>query len=295
MKTSLLPALLALAAGIVTPRLAAPAIARNLVAVPAAVAASPEPLAAPATVIAIPPTARASIVAIDAPVPADVKIEVRRDGAEGVVISVRRKDHVVTLRRGDARVVAAEQAQIRIHRGEEGDAPLIWETTAPGSLATTRGLVVLAPPADASSRAGTLPSAVLRLAAAPVALARDAGPRHACVAEDDGLGGFTVLCRVDAFASAASLTGSTPREGITLVGGDHPLVRVDLPAPEAGVSAALVGYTDGFNGIVIRAEASRVPGEDRASITVVSAARPQPVAPRPRRWMHRWPEPDFAF
>jgi hypothetical protein len=287
MKISILPALLALASGVVTSRSASPRSEVEAVAVvaPTSIAAAPESLAAPAPLVVAAPAAR--LAAIGAPVPADVKVEVRREGAADVQISVRRKGQVITLRRGDTRVVAAEVASIRLPRGAGDGVPLIWETTAPGSLATTRGLVVVTP------LAGKLPSAALRLTAAPTTLASDKGSSHACIAENDGLGGFTVLCRVDAMPFAASLTGATPREGVAVITGEHGMVRLDLPAPESGASAALVGYTDGLNGVVIRAEASRLPGEDHAVVTVVSATRQQPIAPPRRPWERRWIDEEF--
>lgn len=289
MKISILPTLLALAYGVVSPSVAS---SRSELAVDPLVAPTEgegegaiEPVAALVEPIGE-VTASTKLVPIGAPVPADVKVDVRRDGAGAARISVSRKGFVITLRRGSERVVAAEQASLPLAQADAAT-QMIWETTARDTLVTARGLVVVeAPAADAESRPGKLPAAKLRLVAQPVAMARDTGMHHACVAQDDGLGAFTVLCRVDAMPSATSLTGASNRQQIAVVPGERSLVRVDLAAAEAEVSAAVVGYTDGVNGVVIRAEASRLAGEDHPVVTVVSASRQQPFpTPRPRRYI----------
>jgi hypothetical protein len=290
MKISIFPTLLALASGVVTPSFTPPRgdIEPEPLVAPAEAADTIEPAAALVEPIRE-LTVSTRLAPIAAPAPADVKVDVRRDGKGGARITVNRKGFVITLRRGSERVVAAEQASLPLLRGDAAATQMIWETTALATLVTTRGLVVLdeaSAQGGPGPRAGRLPSAKLRLGAAPVLRAVDSGLLHACVAQDDGLGAFTVLCRVDAMPSATSLTGASNRESIAVVPGEPSLVRVDLAAAESGVAAAVVGYTDGLSGVVIRAEASRLAGEDHPVVTVVSASRQQPFPPpRPRRYV----------
>ena len=69
--------------------------------------------------------------------------------------------------------------------------------------------------------------------------------------------------------------------------GDPTLVRFDLPLAEDGVAARALGYVSAGSGVVMRAEASRLPGEERATLALLSAERAQPV-PMPR-FRHRPP------
>src|SRR4051812_32646120 len=143
MKPTLIPALLALvAAGIATPGAASPRVDAPLVP---AVAPSPAEVREPAPpeVIAAPPR-DASIRESREPVPADVKVELRRQSNGALRVSVSRRGQVVTLRRAGARAAAADRASIDVRRGDEDTLPILWETTAPDSLTTTRGVVHLA-------------------------------------------------------------------------------------------------------------------------------------------------------
>jgi hypothetical protein len=116
---------------------------------------------------------------------------------------------------------------------------------------------------------------------APVPAGRAQGQLHTCAAHEDGGGGFTVLCSVRGYATAASVTGDEASADVWVAHRDATsVVRMDLPASPAGFEARMLGYSAGLEGVVLRAEASRAAGEDRPSLTLAAAERAQPKVPR---------------
>jgi hypothetical protein len=233
---------------------------------PAAEEAVTEPAPAPL------PVPVSSIRETDAPVPGDVKATVELDGAGGYRVKLARKGHLVALRHGASRAAAADTASIAIAAGEAE--PAVWEATSLETLATVRGTLRVS-----DGKAGL--RAKLHLAEAPVPAGRDAKRIHTCAAHEDGAGGFTVLCRIRANADAANVSAEDTRADVwTASAREARVVRLDLPASPAGAEARMVGYADGARGVVIRAEASRVAGEERPVLTLASADRAQPQIPR---------------
>src|SRR5438270_870143 len=81
----------------------------------------------------------------------------------------------------------------------------------------------------------------LSLAEAPVPAAREASHRHACTSQEDGTGGFTVLCSVDRVAGAANVASADPREGVVVVSGPKTVIRLDLAASPGSTDARVIG------------------------------------------------------
>jgi hypothetical protein len=211
------------------------------------------------------------IQAIPRAAPSDVVVDARAAGDASWSLRVRRDGHLVVLRRPGKRAAGAKEASMVVGRDDPG--PLVWETTSLDSLATTRGLVEL-------DREG----ARLALADAPVPLGREIRPLHRCDSYEDGLGGFTVLCRVERVVEAENVASADPAEGVVVIPGRTTVVRLDLPATPGAADARVIGYADGRMGHVIRAEASLLPGEAKPSLAVFSSERIQPVIPfKPRR------------
>lgn len=218
---------------------------------------------------------------ISAPVPAGLQVFVKADKASSWTLTLKRSKQIVMLRRGAMRSAGEHAASLKIARGEEDTTPLLWETIHRDTLVTTRGTVHL-------DRAG---KATLRLAEPPKVLgAIEHGRRHTCQPQDDGLGGVTVLCRVDAWITAGNASAADPNENVWISRNDQGagLVRFDFPASGPGVTAMILGYTDGINGVVVRAEQTFLPGEAAPSLTVLSDDRRQPFAPALRRWHERF-------
>jgi hypothetical protein len=96
-----------------------------------------------------------------------------------------------------------------------------------------------------------------------------------------------VLCRVRGTTAFGAKVTAVEEDQQTDVwssfvsAGSYTVVRLDLPASATGVEARIVGYAAGVDGVVIRAEASRVGGEDRATLALSSSDRAQPQVARP--------------
>ena len=209
------------------------------------------------------------------PVPADVTVDVRRATGGGWSVRLARKGYLVALRHGGTRTASADQATLAL--APDDAEPLVWEATHFDTLVTTRGTVRL----QAAIAGAAKPRALVHLAEPPVPAGREERARHLCEGHEDGAGGFAVLCRVQAVPSAANVTGDDAKADVW-VAADRPapVVRLDLPASPAGVEARMVGYAVGAQGVVVRAEASRVAGEDRPALALLSADRAQPQVPR---------------
>jgi|HubBroStandDraft_6_1064221.scaffolds.fasta_scaffold169012_2 hypothetical protein len=250
---------------------------RDLVAPAPAPPAAPPPepaveeAADPAGQVLAPPPVTA-IRETSAPVPAGVTVKLRKAGASGWKAELIRRGYLVALRRGGERTAGEDVAVLPVAADGGDDEPMIWETTKLDTLETTRGTLRFEGDAKPVPR--------IRLAEPPVAATRERERLHTCVSHEDGAGGFTVLCRVPVGATAASVTGDDPRADVWMAGNASRVVRMDLPAPAEGAEARVVGYAMGALGVVIRAEATRAAGEDRASLAILSSDRPQPMVPR---------------
>ncbi len=190
-----------------------------------------EPALAP---IALPPPAVAALRETGVAVPQDVVASVRRvKGEDGWQVRLARKGHLVALRHGGARTAGEGEAVLALADGEAD--PVVWETTKLDTLATVRGTLRL-------EGAGS-PRALTRLVEAPVPAGRQDGPLHTCAAHEDGAGGFTVLCRVHARATAANVTGDGALRGRV---GRGPRRDSGGAAGSAGVAGGVRGAGDGL-------------------------------------------------
>jgi hypothetical protein len=204
--------------------------------------------------------------------PADLKITSTATRL-GRVWKVRRQGHLVAVRLGGK--VHAALHEVALPAGTPAQ-DLVWETTSTKTLETLRGHIV----------AGAEGSAAVENTVRVATLSEEARRSHLCRGHADGAGGFVVVCRVEAGAAAASADGGDPRQGVWSLAGMSPmgeistLVRLDLPMSGDGATAKVLGYEKGGKGVVVRAEASRAPGEAAAVLAIGSDSRSQPSPPR---------------
>jgi hypothetical protein len=197
------------------------------------------------------------------PAPHDVEVEVTPDGHGDHRVVVRRRGFLVSLRNEDARSAGRDWTAMRVspQRGRGGAAGrLIWETTPLNGLATTRGVVLLTSDGDRVQ-------AALRLAMPPIPAPSWESTHATCRGQQDGLGGFTVLCRFPStvrVSGAVNVTGARSLDDTWLVPGRSPLVRLDLPRSPGGTEGRVIGMVQGFTGVVLRVEASFVEGDEPA-------------------------------
>ena len=172
-------------------------------AVPAPEIPDEAALAAPAeegqeTAVEAPRAPRTPTLPIEetgAPVPKDLQVLVRADKAAGWTVTLTWPRHLVTLRRLDQRRAGEDRVSFKVARGDEESAPLVWEATGLDGLSTTRGTLRL----DGAGYAA------LHLATPPRVIgAIEKHKRHSCQAQDDGFGGQSVLCRVEAWVTAVN-------------------------------------------------------------------------------------------
>ncbi len=255
-------------------------VATHVSIAPGARSATPEPRS---------PAPRARVVAevapqppppaIDlalAPPPREMGLEITPDGRGGHSVRVRRRGFLVSLRHEDARSAGEGWTALRIatppgHGGPAGR--LIWETTSLGTLETTRGVVLLTSDGDTVSGA-------LRLAAPPVVARGWQSARATCRGQEDGLGGFTALCRFAPgvrVAGAVNVTGARPLDDAWLAARPSPLVRLDLPRSPGGAEGRVIGMVQGLTAVVLRVEATFAEG-DAPELLFEESERVQPAA-----------------
>ncbi len=196
-----------------------------------------------------------------AAVPEDLKVTVKAT-PKGRVVTVARRGHLVTLRRGKERHAGVNRVEWSDPAGA-----VVWETTDPKTLATVRGDLSL----DAGGTGVTVAGAV-----SPAIVEEDLSPTHACRGMGDGATGFVVVCRVSGQAAATSVGTKDPREGVWFQTGETTLVRFDLPMGGNGTDAKVIGLEKQGRGVLLRVEASRVPGEKEALLAIGSDTRDQP-------------------
>jgi hypothetical protein len=212
---------------------------------------------------------------IDGAVPDDMVVDFRRRDAARSMVSVARDGYLVALLRGKDVVAHIDAAAIEVRHRDDKDAPLVWEVTHPQTMETARGVIHF----DIDGRPH------LRRAEPPTPVGRvESGRAHRCQAHEGALGGFTVLCRVPGGASVAGVTGVDPGalSWVAPAAGAG-IARFDLPARPDSVDARVLGYSDGMTGVLVRIEASFLPGEERASLAMLSSERQQPEM---RRFFH---------
>lgn len=194
--------------------------------------------------------------------------------------------HLVTLRHGDTVVLGDNSVSIPIKE----IAQMAWESSERQTFDTVRGVVEWEP------RAGKDQMPRLRATTRLLPMREMSGARHQCKAFDENEI-VTVLCRVDSLVvGAVRAFGNKPQEGIAMVEtADRRYFRMNLEPGKNEFDAVVIGYSDGIRGHVIRAEASKLPGETKASFTMLSATRAQPFQIRRFRHPHRLPPHDPLF
>jgi hypothetical protein len=242
---------------------------------------APGRAARPRPVIAAEPVTHAEppeiLTPSDAPLPAGVTVEVTSAAGGGHRVVLRRAGFLVSLRHEDARAAGEDWAAMALTaRPGAGLAQdrLVWETTRPATLETTRGLVTL-------TLQGTAMTAQLAAAAPPAPAGAWKSKRAACAAHRDGLGGFAVLCRLERGArhvGVANVTGARVLDDAWLMEGPSPVVRLDLPRRADGAEGRVIGFSWGRAGVALRAEAS-FPAGEAATLLIEETERAQPQAP----------------
>jgi hypothetical protein len=225
------------------------------------------------------PPGPAEVRVVDAPAPleapSDLAFRVEHADARTWRATVSRKGYLVALRRGDARAGGDGAASLDLDPGSAPALPLVWETTRTDTLETTRGVAQL----DLEGKAS------VTLAEAPVSTIADTRRRHRCRTHADGAGGFVVICGITTTAGVRNLAGGLPLAGATMIRRpESTFLRLDLPARPGHPDAFAIGYADHGVGVVLRAEASLVAGEEQPSLAVLSAERVQPSVPRRFKW-----------
>lgn len=217
------------------------------------------------------------IAPTSAPAPADLRVEALPDGRGGHRVAIRRAGFLVSLRSEGARAAGDGLAAINLASpkgARAGRARLIWETTDPVTLQTTRGLLRV------EVRDG---EAVTSLASAtpPEPAGQWKSKRATCAAHRDGFGGFTVICRFakgTQHLGVANVTGAHALEDAFITSGPVPLARLDLPRREGGAEGRIIGFSSGLTGVALRAEATFPEGEPGALLLEESErAQPRPV------------------
>ncbi len=254
----------------------------------AQVEAAAAPVAPAASEVAAPPpdvaprpaanVARVSAIhETEAPPPSDLRLRIEK-GEDGWAIVAERRGDVVSLRQGDERATGVDKASLELAPASKA---VVVEATRGKSLETTRVVVHVA-----KTDGATPPAFAAHLAEAPAAAGADQRDAHACRAHEDGFGGFAVVCRVATEANVGSITGDDGRDGvfeaIARTQGATTLARLDLDLGDELVVSKALAYNSHGRGVLVRAEASRVPGEDHPSLVVASSGREQPVV-RPIR------------
>ncbi|MDC0743103.1 hypothetical protein [Polyangium mundeleinium] len=276
MKTYLLPLLAAslFSSGCAKPAPEAAAVPEVAPAPAAAPAAAPAPEAAAASA-----TAPASEPASEPPaLPEEMRTILGKRAGQKITLTVVHPRHVVLLVQGDKRVLGSNEVALAVDPKE----PIAWETTDRQTLETIRGEAFVDLRDD-----GRFDAATLRPTTLLAAVAEEAEGRHACKAFAAKGAGFSVFCRVESHAVAAARTfGEAPLDRIVNVAaGEHTFFRMELDPGADGVDATVLGYSFGTRGHVVRAEASRLPGEARPTLALLSESRMQPVR------MPRFPPP----
>jgi hypothetical protein len=200
------------------------------------------------------------------------------------ILTLVHRGHLITLRRGE--MVALGENSISIPLKDA--ASIVWESSERKTFDTVRGVV------EWDEQAGKFPIPRLVATDRMSPMREISSARHDCKAFAGTNEVITVICRIDSLAvGAVRAFGDKPLAGITSVEvGEHRYFRMDLDTHKDDFDAVVIGYSDGVRGHVIRAEASKLPGETNASFSLLAATRAQPAA-IPRRFFHHRPHEHF--
>ncbi len=212
-------------------------------------------------------------------VPADLRVIVNAKAGIKIMTLVH-QGHLVTLRRGDAVVLGDNSVSVPIK--EAG--PMKWESLERKTFETLRGIV------EWDEHVGKSPTPRLVATERISPMRTISSARHECKAFDVMNEVVTVFCRIDSIGvGAVRVFGDKPQAGISMAEtgaatGELRYFRMDLDTRKNDFDAVVIGYSDGVRGHVIRAESSKLPGETKASFSLLAAARAQPIPIR--RFFH---------
>jgi len=218
-------------------------------------------------------------------VPKDLQAIVNSKGGVKILTLVHR-GHLVTLRRGETVILGDNSISIPL----KDATPLVWESSERKTFETLRGVV------EWDERAGKSPTPRLVATERKSPMREISSVRHDCRALNGIDEIVTVMCRIDSLAvGAVRVFGDKPQAGIAMAeSGEHRYFRMDLDTHEDDFDAVVIGYSDGIRGHVIRAEASKLPGETKSSFSLLAATRAQPIPIRRFRHHHH-PPPHHEF
>jgi hypothetical protein len=204
------------------------------------------------------------------------------------MLTLVHQGRLVTLRKGGTDVLGENSISVPV----KDASPIAWESSDRKTFETVRGVV------EWNERAGKAPTPQLRPTERVSPMREISSVRHDCKAFDGKDEIVTVICRIDSLAvGAVRVFGGKPQDGIAMAeSGEHRYFRMDLDTSKDDIDAVVVGYSDGIRGHVIRAEVSKLPGETKASFSLLEATRTQPAPVRFFRGHHHPPrEVDFLF
>ena len=250
------------------------------------VEASAKPEVLPLGPVAEAPAPQIESAPVQPELPGDMKAIVSsKAGAKS--LTVVHPGHLVALRRGDVVVLGENSATMPLK--DSGD--ISWESSDRKTFSMLRGVV------DWEEQAKGPGKPVLRATSSVLPSRSITSGRHECRAFENALEPMTVICRVDSLtAGAVRVFGKKPQEGIAMAEvGEHRYFRADLDASKDSFDSVVIGYSDGSRGHVIRAEASKLPGEAKASYSFLAASRAQPIQIIRRFHPHRFHHHDDPF
>jgi len=248
------------------------------------VEASAKPEILPLEPIVDAPAAPADVAPIAPDLPADMRV-VSSSKAGTKSLTLIHPGHLVALRRSDVVVLGENSATLPLN--DSGD--ISWESLDRKTFSLLRGAV------DWEAQAAGKDKPILRATASALPSRAISSGRHECRAFEAAAEPMTIICRVDSLtAGAVRVFGKKPQDGIAMAEvGEHRYFRAELDTNKDAFDSVVIGYSDGARGHVIRAEASKLPGETKASYSFLAASRAQPVVIR--RFHHRHPPHDFPM
>lgn len=247
------------------------------------VQASAKPEVLPLGPIVEAPVAQTDVAPAIPELPRGMKAVVNSKGGTKSVTLVH-QGHLVVLRRGDVVVLGENSATLPLK--EPGD--ISWESLDRKTFAMLRGAL------NWESQTNGKDKPILQATASVEPSRSITSGRHECRAFEATAEPMTVICRVDSLtAGAVRVFGKKPQDGIAMAEvGEHRYFRADLDASKETFDSVVIGYSDGARGHVIRAEASKLPGETKASYSFLAASRAQPIV---IRRFHRHHDPPHPF
>lgn len=214
--------------------------------------------------------------------PQDMKVVVNSKAGAKTLTLVHR-GHIVSLQRPDTTMLGDNSVSLPFKE----TSAIAWESSDRQTFETLRGVV------EWETQPGKKETPKLRAVSRVLPMRALSAGKHDCRAFDGTNEVITILCRVDSLAVGASRAfGGKAHEGIAIAEtGEKRYFRMDLDPSKNEFDAVVIGYSDGVRGHVIRAEASKLPGETKASLALLSTARAQPI--RIIRRFHHHPHHEF--